>query len=338
MFMIVMSVNPWATTPAGANPVVTDSRYTGNPDDDGAGPHLGLNTTTEFWSLGCQRGSASQNGAIILDFGDPSYVSGQGYGAVAPGYPNPFWTTSAIQTRAQEFIRGFYNCGTASAFATVIIGVTNVGTWTGDTAHAQAWSSLVTNVQNYISSNGYGTRASVAAGFDAELNWNNKTTTRAWVSAYAGAYTGRLYDFGDAAGCPSSYSYNGSAYVTGQTSSAGSCNNGWSQDDVRYVSWGAPPAWPLPEIYTELGGATFSAQAVQWERVSNYSRLAYGSPLQISGVLTQYGACVEVGSPCTGVKNTPNAGYDQLWNALQYLDSGVVAFTPGWLSDIHWWQ
>ena len=53
---------------------------------------------------------------------------------------------------------------------------------------------------------------------------------------------------------------------------------------------------------------------------------------------TLSGACVETNQACTGVKNQPNDGYNQLWNSLQYLDSGVVAFTPGWLSDIHWWQ
>ena len=110
------------------------------------------------------------------------------------------------------------------------------------------------------------------------------------------------------------------------------------QDDVRYVSWGASPSWPFPEIYTTADSVGFSAQAVQWQRISNYSLLAYGSKLQISGVLTQYGACVETNQACTGVKNQPNDGYNQLWNSLQYLDSGVVAFTPGWLSDIHWWQ
>ena len=177
-----------------------------------------------------------------------------------------------------------------------------------------------------------------SVGFDAEMNYNSKTITRGWVSAYSASYSRRLYDYGDTAGCPQSYSFNGSSYVTGQSSSAGNCNNGWTQDDVRYVSWGASPSWPFPEIYTTADSVGFSAQAVQWQRISNYSLLAYGSKLQISGVLTQYGACVETNQACTGVKNQPNDGYNQLWNSLQYLDSGVVAFTPGWLSDIHWWQ
>ena len=33
----------------------------------------------------------------------------------------------------------------------------------------------------------------------------------------------------------------------------GSCNNGWSYEDIYYVNWGNSPAYPFPQIYNEPG-------------------------------------------------------------------------------------
>jgi hypothetical protein len=48
--------------------------------------------------------------------------------------------------------------------------------------------------------------------------------------------------------------------------------NNWTQEDIWYVSWGADPAFPLPEIY-----ATDGVNAWQWQQMSLYSYLNHNS-------------------------------------------------------------
>ncbi|HLX38932.1 MAG TPA: hypothetical protein VKR42_00275 [Ktedonobacteraceae bacterium] len=71
------------------------------------------------------------------------------------------------------------------------------------------------------------------------------------IEGFSGVNGYDYLDFGSADGCPQ-YSDNN-----------GSCNNGWNQYDEWYVSWGATPALPTPEIY-------YDALARQWAMISLY--------------------------------------------------------------------
>ena len=132
-----------------------------------------------------------------------------------------------------------------------------------------------------------------------ELGWNTAAASRAWVDGYASAYASpSLYwNYGDAAGCPP----------------YGSCSNGWTQEDVYYVSWGVPPAYPLPQIYCEAcyAGDTHGGQSKEWQRLSLYGYTNHsGHAMYLLGAMTQWAAA---GRCCT---NTPAQGWSQLSSDL----------------------
>lgn len=125
---------------------------------------------------------------------------------------------------------------------------------------------------------------------------------------------GCYYDWGDAGGCPP----------------YGSCNNGWTQGDVWYISWGASPSWPLPLIYNTVG-----ANADQWYNLSLYSYLNHGGRMDIRGSGTEYQACQQR-DYCSGIDNTPAQGWTQLWTALN--NDSRTAQSLRWSTDVKWLQ
>jgi hypothetical protein len=155
-----------------------------------------------------------------------------------------------------------------------------------------------------------------------ELDWNTPANTRAWVDGYASAYQGTawLYNYGDCGRCRSDG-------VILPVPGSGA-NSGWTQEDVWYISWGAGPAWAIPEIYNTLG-----TNARQWQNIVLYSRVNHGSPMGIKGTLTQWQACQDR-PPCAGTNNTPDQGWSQLWNALN-ADPRTAQDVP-WSTDITW--
>lgn len=123
-------------------------------------------------------------------------------------------------------------------------------------------------------------------------------------------------------------------------SGCSSCNppNGWTLEDIWYVSWGAPPAYPLPEIYRTDG-----VNADQWYRVALYGVNTHSQLMHFRGSLTQWNACEEnrrwdpnaciiFGNIRTD--NRPEDGYLQLYNALN-ADPRTAQVMP-WSSDISW--
>lgn len=96
----------------------------------------------------------------------------------------------------------------------------------------------------------------------------------------------------------------------------GGCDNGWSQSGIYYLSWGAGPAYPYPEIYAQSG-----ANAAQWASIS--SSIGY---MGFQGALSQALACQQLGDPCTGMDNGP----DQAWGQL----SGATGQSPSYEADV----
>lgn len=262
-------------------------------------------STTNYdvlYNLGCAQ--TYETGAVILDFGQP-WFNGAEYGTIIFGSIT-FRSVSDIESAVQGFLTGYYTCG-GTGFIRLGVGTSNYRGATGY-AHGQAWAQIVNRLNDWVSSPpSWADRIGVRGANDIELDWNSVANSRAWVDGYTSAYQGEsyFYNYGDAAGCPP----------------YGSCDNGWRQEDVWYVSWGAPPAYPVPEIYN-------NATAQEWYRISLYGYTNHGQAVQILGTLTQWAAA---GYCCT---NTPEQGWQQMMNALNG-DSRTRQDIP-YSTDITW--
>src|SRR5215467_408001 len=271
---------------AASVPPVTYSRYVG---------------TLSMYTMGCNQGRASDSQGqppqiAILSFGDPGWNNSGTYGAWDNRLPGGFATISQIQTAVESYMQGFWNCTVAGghSFMDVAPGVTNHG-GAGTSGHGTAWGNMVTNLENWIQSNGFGSQLYAMGSGDLEPSWGPVGQTESWTNAFNA--TGNQYlDFGSADGCPP----------------YGGCNNGWSQSSVYFVAWGEPAAQAIPEIFTESG-----SQANQWESISlwgSYHGSAGG--MAFAAAMSQYQACIDVGSSCSGEDNTPAQSWTQLTNAM----------------------
>ena len=273
------------------------------------------------------------NNIVTLVFGQPTFNTASqqctGSNPVADCYGATGFMLgqkiplSQIASLVEDFVDGYYNeTGANSAVhMRIVIATSNHGHYV-TMAHGQAWAELVNAVASWVKNQGYWGQVDIAGGSDMEPNWNTPGVTRSWVNGYALAYPQPLlYDIGDAAGCPQD----------GTSAAAGSCNNSWTQNDLWYVSWGAKPSLPLPEIYRTDG-----AQASQWAELSLYGYLRYGTSMLIAATLTESARCQQLAgtsSPCSAVLlNTPT-------EALQQLDEALggdmhTKQTIGWSTDI----
>jgi hypothetical protein len=268
---------------------------------------------------------------VGLLFGAPTLTNGK-YGATE------FTTSVPVATIAglvEAFASGYYNnLGNNKTLHLRIViatsnGTTSVGGNQVTFEHGKAWAQMVGEVSSWVVSQRYVSQVDIAGGSDMEFSdsvrkngtrmWAPAADTRAWVNGYASVLPQRfLYDVGDAGGCPTS----------GTTAQPRACTGGWTQEDAWYVSWGADPSQPLPEIYR-----TDSAQAKQWANLSLYGALRHGGSMIISGALTQLQACQQNGCDAS-IKNTPVNGWTQLFNQLNA--DARTAQTLAWSTDIKW--
>lgn len=254
-----------------------------------------INTTnrTTHYNEGCSQAHAALSGIVIFDFGQPWHQNGT-YGTYLVT-PLVFRSIASITNAVEGYLDGFYKCNTSSAQLRLAVGTNNYDTATQvSPGHAQAWAAMINTLNSYITSKGYASEEYIRAAGDMELSWNSAGTTRAWLDAYAGVTQQPFYNYGDAAGCPP----------------YGNCSNGWTQEDVWYVSFGQPVANAVPEIYTNDG-----SQADEWYSLSLYGYTHHGTAIAILSALTEYGACK--GKPsCGGINNTPLQAYNQMETRL----------------------
>ena len=125
-------------------------------------------------------------------------------------------------------------------------------------------------------------------------------------------------NFGSADGCPQTYG-------TDLT-----CNNGWTIDDVLWVSsHGGGNVLAMPQIHTKSG-----SQARQWAVLA--ARAAdMGMPLRLAAITVQTAACSQVrsGCPTTGVSAWD--GWSQLRRAIDAIPK-AVGTKVGAPMDIRW--
>lgn len=250
-----------------------------------------------------------QNTTTILHFGCPM-VQGGVYGA--SGY-NRFLSTAVINEATKQYALGYYyGTGAEYSYLRIVVGTSNSKNCSVTYAHGQAWSQMVKDVGTWLAQAATGAKVQVRGGIDAEtdtVSYSTAGPARNWVNGYASVFVSPywLYDFGDAGGCPQSGTTGTPqlCLIQGQNSSVA-----WSQEDVYYVSYGAAPSVPMPQIYSTGGG-----NARSWQQISLYSYLRYDSEIGIQGSLSQSGACGQVGG-CSGINNTSTQAWNQLWTEL----------------------
>lgn len=299
-------------------------------------------STSTLYNWGCSAAQRGEGGTIILDFGQPWY-NGTQYGTNTLGTSNPFASISDITSLAESFLNGYWSCG--SPVATIVIGTSNCSAGISCTAaggyvgapHGTAWSQMIVALVNYVTTHGYQGREAVVGGSDIEPGWGtadtSATDTKNWITGYQSVpgYTSYL-DYGSADGMPFDVWYMDK---TTQTYHAGcpTCTgtNGWGQEDLWYVAWGASAAWPFPEIYFRDG-----RNAAQWYRMTLYALQHHSAKMYFRGTLTQNKTC---GTGCDhgtayASDNTPGTGWGQLMHFLNFDSSVYTSFTGS--SDMTW--
>lgn len=301
----------------GDQPLYSTSYYMKTVDD------------TFLFNLGCELGTrdqqtpGTQDSVVVLDFSYPICPPDGTLGAELFGFgPVPL---NDISNAVKNFGLGYYACSGTDQTSSVVVGIgTNNKPYSCDSlsearTHGAAWANMVNDVNAWYAQQGLFHQVQAYAASDMELGWNGPGWTRAWLDAYDGSNQYPMLHFGDAAGCP----YDERPYLNCGTSSYPE----WESEDVWYISWGSPPALPLPLIYLTNG-----IHAKQWAFLSQYGVAQHGARMDFTGVFTQYQACQQWG--CNGTDNTPEEAYIQL---LTELGKDPATRQPlRWKTDIRW--
>jgi hypothetical protein len=242
--------------------------------------------------LGCNQGDTT--GRMTLFFGAPTKV-GNYYGATLWGGADR--DARQIIELAKSFVRGYAWCRESSAYQTLLgIGTSTSGIDSRDDrwlqAHGRAWASIVKQVNSWAQRY-YPGIATAYAGWDAEPSWSKVHAADQWMQGYNG-YSGRraMHVHNSADGCPRDRADNAP------------CNNGWNQHWVWRLSWWYDPALPMPQIYAITG-----INARQWQKIDEYGTKRHGDGMVFQGVMTQWGACFQMGG-CVGTNNTATKASD----------------------------
>ncbi len=214
--------------------------------------YISTSDTVAAYNLGCNQGNADRthgniNSEAVLDFGGQNSAN-TGSIRISDGVTMTYATIEAV---AENFARGYWVCtGSTDTRSTLFLelGTNNSAYWVNSTGGA-AWANAVNVVKSYVAA--HLGQVVVQGANDIEPSWDTYGDTLNWVTGY-GTHTSQLYlNYGSADGCPTASHTNGS------------CNNGWNQYDVWYVSYGYAPAITAPEIY-------YYANANQWAQISQY--------------------------------------------------------------------
>lgn len=292
-------------------PPATESRYITKTD------------YSTMYDYGCKLGYAmlkSPYSISVLFFGQPWYDAvSQKYGTLLLDDNLTFVDTSAIVDAAKAWINGYWQCTPVNGpHVLLAIGTNNFGPRTQITYdHGKAWAILVNDIMDYITFNGYDTQISIAGANNIELDWNKSDVTKDWVNGYTSSYQRTLYHVGDCSGCP--YASHPDWLP----------NNGWTYEDIWYVSWRAAPSVPLPEIYSTSG-----ISAAQWQLLALWAYDTHNSNMTFAGSLTQWQACIDRNAPCTGTNNKPLDGWLQFYRELS-KDSKTAQYL-NWSTDLRW--
>lgn len=283
-----------------------------------------------LYDLGCELGTrdrnlhGAQDSVAVLNFSYPICNEAENcYGADLYGFgPVPL---EDIGEAIKHFALGYFNCTGSDNESNLVIGMgtnnkpTSCKTEAQAAAHGKAWGEMVNTINQWAEDKGIFHQVQVYGASNIELGWNTPTWSRAWVTGFEQAGPNFMLHFGDAAGCPyDDYPLWGCGTEKFPT---------WTQEDVWYVSYGAPSALPLPLIFLTNG-----ANAKQWAYLSQYSVNQHGYRMDFTGVFTQSQACEQ--RVCIGTDNTPSEAYQQLYTELNKFPA--TAQSLRWKTDIRW--
>jgi len=286
-----------------------------------------------LYNLGCQLGTRDQNtpgaqdGVVVLAFGYPRCYDAGEYGANLYGYGPA--TTENIQAAVKPLALGYYTCTGSDNHSNLVIGV-GTSNYQGPqdpcdsqakaAVHGAAWSAMVHDLNQWAANQGILQQIQFYGANDIEVGWNSPAWTRAWIAGFEQVSGNFLLHFGDAAGCP----YEDNPHWACGTAAYPQ----WSQEDVWFVSYGAPSALPLPLIYLTNG-----VHAKQWAYLSQYSLANHGYRMDFTGVFTQSAYCQQFGW-CEDTDNTPEMASQQL--SFELSKNPATAQHLRWLTDIRW--
>jgi len=252
----------------------------------------------------CAQARRVPQGVMILSFGKQVEGGSSGFGIAL--------TDADIANATATVASGLADC--ASGPWEVAIGTSNSGGATPFNGYdgGVRWAQIVEQARAISDP-----RVIISGANDLEPSWGPVDQAKAWVSGFLAASSRRLWNFGSADGCP-------------QSVGSVRCNNGWTIDDVLWVSSQASPnIVVVPQIHTQSG-----SQARQWAVIAARG-LALGSPLRIAGVGAQPSACLQVRGGCPTTGNDAWTAWAQLRQALDSIP--VTAGTPiGPPRDIRW--
>lgn len=253
----------------------------------------------------CDQARKVRQGVVVLSFGKQVEGGANGFGKTI--------VNSEIVATTSAWAAGLAECGPGPW--EVAIGTSNSGGVTRFNGYlgGRSWSKVVAAARAESDP-----RVVIAGAVDLEPGWGPSGQARAWVDGYVDSTSARLWNFGSADGCPQTFG-------TDLT-----CNNGWTVDDVLWVSSHAGPnVLAMPQIHTQSG-----SQARQWAVLAARA-VQMGMPLRIASITVQTSACSQVtgGCPTTGVSAWD--GWSQL---RRYLDAqtSTVGFPVGAPTDIRW--
>lgn len=235
--------------------------------------YVSSTSPSDAFHLGCLQGEADArisphpNSLVILDFG----------GQLADGSGSLLINGTAVSNAqvaaiAEAFSHGYWYCTGDDLTSTLWLGIgTNNSYYDVSASGGATWARVVAAVAASNHANGYDSQVVAEGANDIEPDWESVADSRAWVDGYAAQTSSFYVNYGSADGCPD------------DTYLDAFCSNGWTQDDVWYVSWGARTAQALPEIYAPVN-------AGQWTMIGREGAWYHGSSgkIQFSGPLDTY--------------------------------------------------
>ncbi len=230
------------------------------------------------------------NRLLVLDYGGARVV-GTGFGTQTFCTTQNVYLTNtqiltALESAADGVHAGYTGVGsTIVAYGNSNSNMTGHGMTSTNAFNAGYYQSQrAQDLAGYQSSHGYN-KQSAAIAQDQEPDFDKAPISRSLADGATNQGYALNYDFGSADGC---YPYNG-----GVSGGSGSCDNGWTANDVGYVSYNGSSV-PLPEIYYSSPD-----QAAQWTNI----RQSWGAGYEFWGSTGESGAQL-----------TPAQGWDHLNN------------------------
>ena len=255
----------------------------------------------------CDQARKVRQGIVVLSFGMQVDGGSSGFEKTRKlTYDDIAATTSA-------WASGLAECGTGPW--EVSIGTSNSGGKTKFNGYSggQLWAQVVERTRAIADP-----RVTVTGSVDIEPGWGPVKQARLWVDGYVASTSVRLWNFGSADGCPQT------------VSSRRTCNNGWTIDDVLYVSSHAGPnVVAMPQIHTQSG-----SQSRQWA-VMAARAASQGKPLRIGAITVQTSACTQIRGGCRTTGISAWDGWAQLRRIMDETP-GAQGTPVGAPMDIRW--